>query len=106
MRIPELTTVLQREGWLTAHMYSRIKTFITREKACTYTQWKSMPDVFGICQTDDGQYWLFITDSERGISIYSDVHETEEEACDALLKKVSLEEQVYKIRLTRCCQGE
>ena len=46
-------------------------------------------DAFGICKGEDGRYCFFITESERGIPLYTDVFTTESEACDALIKKIS-----------------
>lgn len=99
MNIPELTAAFQKEGLLDAHIDDSTKTFITREKAWAFNQRKNVPDVFGICHTDDDQYMLFITDSERGIAIYSALFETEAEACDALLNIIRVEERIYKRHL-------
>lgn len=59
-------------------------------------KWSNAIDVFGIYQEEDGRYCFFITDSERGISEYSVVFATENDACEALIKKISRAERIYQ----------
>ena len=64
--------------------------------------WENMTDVFGIYQGPDGRYCFFITDSERGIPEYSAVFETEEGACEALVKKIKRSEKKYMNKANLC----
>jgi hypothetical protein len=46
--------------------------------------------------SSNGIFRFFITDNERGIPEYGNVYDTEDETCDALLKKISRSEKIYQ----------
>ena len=81
---------------LKAHFGASVKMYVSGEKVFQNGSWKNLTDVFGIYKRNDGQYCFFITDSERGIPEYTAVFETEEEACDALLKKIERAERIFQ----------
>jgi hypothetical protein len=53
-----------------------------------------MSQVREYTKTISGQY--DITDNERGIPNYGNIYDTENEACDALLKKISRSKRIYQ----------
>ena len=96
MKLIELSDHLQKEGLLDAHVGDDLKKYVPGSHVFINNMWRNMIDVFGIYQGIDGRYCFFITDSERGIPEYSDVFETEEEACEALVKKMARSERIFK----------
>ena len=96
LKIIELDAYLQREGLLDAHVGYAIKKYVPATHVFINNMWENMIDVFGIYQGSDGRYCFFITDSERGIPEYSVVFETEEEACEALVKKIAISERIFQ----------
>lgn len=91
-----LTATLQKDGLLEVHVGDVLKKYIPGSHVFADNTWKNMIDVFGVYQGTDGRYCFFITDSERGIPEYSDVFETEEEACEALIKKMARSERLFQ----------
>lgn len=96
MSISEIKNYLQTENLISAHVGENVKTYVSGEKIYVNGSWENMINVFGIYKGQDGRYCFFITDSERGIPEYSAVFENEEEACDALIKKIGRAERIYK----------
>lgn len=96
MRIDELKNQLQLKGLLNVHVGSSTKKYVIGTSVYANNAWENMVDVFGIYQGNDGRYCFFITDSERGIPEYSAVFATEDEACDALIKKMERAERIYQ----------
>lgn len=88
MKLIELNDYLQKEGLLDVPVGDSLKKYVPGSYVFINNMWSNMIDVFGIYQGIDRRYCFFITDSERGIPEYSNVFETEEEACEALVKKM------------------
>lgn len=95
MKTDELKNQLQRKGLLSVHVGPSIKKYAAGTSVYA-SVWENMVDVFGIYQGNDGRYCFFITDSERGIPEYSAVFATEDEACDALVRKMERAERIYR----------
>ena len=95
MRIDELENQLQRKGLLSVHVGSSTKKYAAGTSVYANNVWENMVDVFGICQGKDGRYCFFITDSDRGIPEYSAVFGTEDEACEALIKKMERAQNMH-----------
>lgn len=55
-----------------------------------------MINVFGIYKATDDLYCFFITDNERGIPEYSMLFDKEEDACDALIKKMKRLQRIHE----------
>lgn len=96
MRIDELENQLRLKGLLNVHMGPSVKKYVAWTSVYANNVWENMVDVFGIYQGNDGRYCFFITDSERGIPEYSAVFATEDEACDALIRKMECAERIYR----------
>lgn len=96
MTINEMETYLQETGLLSVHIGTEVKTYASGRMVYRNGSWENMINVFGIYKGLDGRYCFFITDSERGIPEYSGVFEKEEQACEALLKKVERSERIYQ----------
>lgn len=60
------------------------KYYVDESKVFANKNWDNMINVFGIYEWDTENFVFFITDSERGISYYTDVCPTESEACQKL----------------------
>lgn len=101
MTIKEMEAKLAHEGLLEAHVGMNLKKYVNGELIYRDSQWDNCVDVFGICRGEDGSYCFFITESERGIPLYTDVYTTENEACDALIKKISRGEKIYQEKMMR-----
>lgn len=98
MTIKEMEAKLAHEGLLEAHVGMNLKKYVNGELIYRDSQWDNCVDVFGICRGEDGSYYFFITESERGIPLYTDVYTTESEACDALIKKFPGEKKFIRKR--------
>lgn len=86
MKIEELKAELEKEGLMKMNYLGCPKYYVSGEFIYNNGQWNNIPDVFGIYKSaDTNLYIFFITDSERGISCYSKVAATEEEACEYLI---------------------
>lgn len=86
MKLDELKTALEKEGLLKMNYLGRTKFYTPGDFIYNNGQWNNIPDMFGIYKVNGtDEYRFFITDSERGISCYSRVAATEEEACEYLL---------------------
>lgn len=86
MKIDELKSFLEKEGLLKMNYLGRTKFYTPGDFIYNNGQWNNIPDMFGIYKVNGtDEYRFFITDSERGISCYSRVAATEEEACEYLL---------------------
>ena len=86
MRIDELKTALEKEGLMKINYLGCTKFYVSGEFIYNNGQWKNIPDVFGIYKNKDtDDYHFFITDTERGISCYTKVAATEDEACEYLI---------------------
>ena len=96
MTIEELKDKLEKEGLLNVYIGKSMKQFVTSESVYTNNKWKNMADVFGVYQTQDGEYCFFITDSEKGIPEFTVVCTSEKDACDALMEKISRAERIHK----------
>ena len=96
MSIDELKNQLQLKGLLSVHVGPSVKKYVAGTSVYANNVWENMVDVFGIYQGKGGKYCFFITDSERGIPEYSAVFATENEACDALIRKMECAERIYR----------
>lgn len=96
MKLIELNDYLQKEGLLDVHVGYDLKKYVPGSYVFADNTWSNMIDVFGIYQGIDGRYCFFITDSERGIPEYSEPFETEDEACEALIKKMARLERIFQ----------
>ena len=95
MRIADLKGYLTEEGLISVHFDGCVKSYISGDAVFQNGSWvTNEPDVFGI-YSDERVFCFFITDSERGVVIYSDVYEKEEDACEALLTKIKRNEKIY-----------
>ena len=99
MLINELEAQLAQEGLFMAHVGMSIKKYVRGDLVYKDSQWDNCVDVYGIFKGEDGRYCIFITDSERGIPQYRRVFSTESEACQALKRKISLEERIYQEKM-------
>ena len=96
MNIKEMEKKLEEDGMLKVHVDGVIKKYVSGDYVYKNGAWKNQVDVFGIYSDEDGTYGFFITDSERGIGKYGRDYETEEEACEALIERMYLEEDIYQ----------
>ncbi len=97
MNIKEMECKLAEEGLLEVHFDDGIKKYIDGRQLYYDNILHNCVDVFGIYKSKSGKHIFFITESERGgISKYRDVCETEEDACESLLKYIYREERIYK----------
>lgn len=96
MKLIELGDHLQKEGLLDVHVGYDLKKYVPGIYVFANNMWRNMINVFGIYQGVDGKYCFFITDSERGIPEYSAVFATEDEACEALVKKMARSERIFQ----------
>lgn len=96
MKLIELDDHLLEKGLLDVHVGYELKKYVPGSHVFINNEWENIVDAFGIYQGPDGKYCFFITDSERGIPEYSVVFETEEEACEALVKKITRSERIFQ----------
>lgn len=96
MNISELEEILMKEGLLEVHKDGTVKRYVKGEVVYKNGEWHNRINVFGIYKSESGRYRVFINDSERGLADYSDVFDTEEEACEDLLETIRLEDRMYK----------
>lgn len=95
MKIVELEYLLKNNGSLKIHVNNAEKTYVRGNDVYKNGKWHNLVDVFGVYQFDDGKYCYFITDSQRGIPELIDVFDSEEEACEELLKIIADKEYIY-----------
>lgn len=96
MSLVDLKEQLKKDGLLEAHVGMSKKQFVQGEMVFKNNKWENAVDVYGIYCGEDGRFCFFITDSERGIPEYSAVFATENDACEALIKKISRAEKIYQ----------
>ena len=96
MSIDELTDYLQRQDMVSVRIRNSVKRFVLGDAVYKNGKWNNATDVFGIYQGEDGQYCFFVSDSERGIPDYSVVCQSESEACDALIAKISRAKRIHQ----------
>lgn len=96
MNIPELEETLKKEDLLEIHMDGTVKKYVKGEVIYKNGEWQKYTDVFGIVKSDEGLYYTFLNDSERGISDYTRMYGTEEEACEDLLEMIRRKDRIYK----------
>lgn len=99
MKINELRQKLENENLLTIHTEDGEKQYINGEQVWSDGNWHNAINAFGIYEDSDGKFCLFITDSERGIPMYTLICDSEESACDEILEEIELREYVYKKNL-------
>ena len=93
MQISELEEILKKENLLNVHIDGCVKQYVKEDD---YDKEWNKVDVYGIFREENGTYCVFITDSERGIADFSDIYDTEDEACESLLKIIRREDRIYK----------
>lgn len=89
MTIDEFEKIICAEGLQKIHFDGTIKQYVRGEVVYYDYEWKNEIDVFGVYIHEDGGYCIFITDSERGIPLYSDVFGDEADAVEALYRKIT-----------------
>ena len=97
MNIIEMEKKLEENSLIEAHVEGTVKKYIKGEKLFyNGEQVENCTDVYGVYGLRDGKYCFFVTDSERGIPMRGRVYDTENEACKALIERISLEEEIYQ----------
>ena len=97
MNIVEMEKKLEEDGMLKVHVKGEIKNYVSGEVLSTNGEFNNYINAYGIYRSKTGRFCFVITDSERGgIVQYSSVCESEEEACEELLKKIYRCEQIYR----------
>ncbi len=96
MNIEEMEKKLKEDGMLEVHVDGVIKKYVSGDYVYKNGGWENHVDVFGIYRDDDGMYNFFITDSERGIGRYGSDYDTEEEACETLIRRMYRNERIYQ----------
>jgi hypothetical protein len=80
----ELESKLQAEGLMFVYDRGSKKQYINGNNIFKNGVFHNCPNVFGIYEWDANNFVCFITDDERGIPYYTDIHKTIEDACMAL----------------------
>ena len=90
MYINDMEKALKEKNLLVVHYQGTAKHYINGQSLFANGHFINRKDVFGIYQNDDGKYYFFITDSERGIPFYGNEYATENDACQALIDDILL----------------
>ena len=86
---------LRAEGIEDFYAYDGKKRYIDGDKVFCEGHFHNTHNAYGVYKRQDGKYIVFITDSERGLTIIEKIKNSEEEAFDFLYSLILVYKKVY-----------